>query len=369
MEEHYRVLAQTLVGYSVEVKKGDNLLIDSGGIPDEFVIALIRETRRRGAKPFVNVRHEKITRELLREGTETQFSVQNAVDLFQMKRMDAYLALRGSDNVFETSDVPSSLMSLASRVMKPALDYRVDKTRWCILRWPTPSMAQQARMSTEAFADFFFRVCTLDYSRMAPGMAALKKLMEKTDRVHIEGPGTDLRFSIRGIGAVPCGGKRNIPDGEVFTAPVRDSVEGVITYNAPTIYRGISFDQIRLVFSKGRIVEATSNHTEALNQILDTDPGARYIGEFALGFNPHIAQPMGDILFDEKIGGSFHFTPGQAYGIADNKNRSSVHWDMVCIQRPDFGGGTIKFDGKVIRKDGIFVPASLQKLNPEYLLG
>jgi aminopeptidase len=237
------------------------------------------------------------------------------------------------------------------------------------LRWPTSAMAQQAGMSTEAFEDFYFKVCTLDYGRMAPGMKALSQLMERTDRVQLKGPGTDLTFSIKGIGAQPCGGLRNIPDGEVFSCPVRDSVDGVIQYNAPTVYLGTSFDNIRLVFKRGKIVEATSSNTKRLNEILDSDSGARYVGEFALGFNPHILEPMRDILFDEKIAGSFHFTPGQAYEGVGNGNQSQVHWDMVCIQRPEYGGGEIWFDGKLIRKDGMFVPKSLHKLNPEYLLG
>jgi aminopeptidase len=291
------------------------------------------------------------------------------VELARMERMDAYIALRGSENIFEASDVPSDKVQLVSRLMKPVLDHRVGKTKWVVLRWPSSAMAQQAGMSTEAFEDFYFKVCTLDYSRMAPGMKALSDLMKKTDRVHIKGPGTDLRFSIKGIGAQPCGGLRNIPDGEVFSCPVRDSVEGHIQYNAPTVYLGASFDNIRLAFKKGKVVEASSSNTKRLNEILDSDSGARYIGEFALGFNPHILEPMRDILFDEKIAGSFHFTPGQAYEGVGNGNKSQVHWDMVCIQRPEYGGGEIWFDGKLIRKDGLFVPKALHQLNPGYLLG
>jgi len=287
----------------------------------------------------------------------------------RMKRMQAYIAVRGSPNIFEVSDVPTARSRLVSRQMKPVLDWRVQKTKWVVLRWPSSPMAQQAGMSTEAFEDFFFRVCTLAYARMRPGMKALVELMRATDRVRIVGPGTDLSFSIKGLGAVECGGLRNIPDGEVFSCPVKESVEGVVQYNAPTVYHGTSFDSIRLVFKRGRIVEATANNTKRLNEILDSDAGARYVGEFALGFNPHIQEPMRDILFDEKIAGSFHFTPGQAYGECDNGNKSQVHWDMVCIQRPEYGGGEIRFDGKLIRKDGLFVPKPLQKLNPAYLLG
>jgi aminopeptidase len=250
------------------------------------------------------------------------------------------------------------------KYMRPVLDHRVKKTKWCVLRWPSASMAQQAGMSTEAFEDFYFDVCLLDYKALVPSMNALKKLMDQTSDVEIRGPGTHLKFSIKGINSIVCGGNYNIPDGEVFTAPVKDSVEGVISYNAPTIYQGIPFDGIRLTFDKGKIVKAEAGaKTKELNHILDSDAGARYIGEFALGFHPHIRHAMRDILFDEKIAGSFHFTPGQAYEEADNGNRSQVHWDMVCIQRKDMGGGEIYFDGKLIRKDGIFLPKALQKLN------
>lgn len=224
-------------------------------------------------------------------------------------------------------------------------------------------------MSTEAFEEFFFQVCTMDYDKMRRACEPLVELMEKTNKVHITGPGTDLKFSIKGIPAIPCFGERNIPDGECFTAPVRDSVQGQITFTAPTLEHGITHENVCLKFKKGKIIEATSSNTEKLNETLNRDEGARYIGEFSLGFNPYIVKPMKDILFDEKIAGSFHFTPGQAYEVADNGNRSEVHWDMVCIQRPDFGGGEIYFDGKLIRKDGLFVVPELEALNPEKLKG
>jgi len=367
MDPRYNKLAKGLVGFSVALKKGEHAMIDASGIPEEMVVALIREVRSRGGVPHVSWRNERVSRELIREGCEEQFAATNAWELFRMKKIDAFIALRGSDNIFETSDIPSEKIRTYSKKMKPTQDYRVKKTKWCVLRWPSSAMAQQAGMSTEAFRDFYFRVCTLDYARMKPGMAALKRWMEKTDKVRITGTDTDLTFSIKGIPAIPCGGQYNIPDGEVFTAPVRNSVEGTITHNAPTVYQGTRFEKVQLTFRKGKIVEATSSDTKKLNEILDADPGARFIGEFAIGFNPHIRHPMGDILFDEKIDGSFHFTPGQAYDEADNGNRSQVHWDMVSIQRKDFGGGEIYFDDKLIRKDGIFQPTGLQKLNRENL--
>jgi aminopeptidase len=357
-------LARQLVRYSTALKKGDKVLIDLHDVPDSIGVALIREARARGGFPLLRLHQGRLTREMLKGAEDEQYHILAKHLLAEMKDMDAYIAIRGGLNIAETSDVPADKMKLAMKHMRPVLDHRVKKTRWCVLRWPSSSMAQQAGMSTEAFEDFYFKVCLLDYKALVPAMNALKKLMDATDAVEIKGPGTHLRFSIKNIPAIVCGGNYNIPDGEVFTAPVRDSVEGVITYNAPTIYQGIPFDGIRLEFSKGKIVKAEAGgKTKQLNKILDSDEGARYIGEFALGFNPVIREPMRDILFDEKIAGSFHFTPGQAYEDADNGNRSQVHWDMVNIQRKDYGGGEIWFDGKLIRKDGVFLPKALAKLN------
>ncbi len=360
-------LAEVLTSHSTKLKRGERVLIDSFDAPQEMIVALIRSVRSKGAIPFVNLQSNVIARELLRGAEEEQYRTLREFEMARMKMMSAYIALRGSNNTSEFSDVAPERMQLAMKTLQPVVDQRVNKTKWVVLRWPTSSMAQMAGMSTEAFEDFYFKVCTLDYGKMKPGMEALRSLMETTDQVHITGAGTDLRFSIRGIPAITCGGEHNIPDGEVFTCPVRNSVDGHIQYNAPTVYQGTAFDSIRLSFKEGRVIEATSNNTERLNAILNSDEGARYIGEFAIGFNPFIREPMRDILFDEKISGSFHFTPGQAYERADNGNRSQVHWDLVCIQRPEYGGGEIYFDKKLIRKDGQFVLKDLQSLNPESL--
>ncbi len=336
-------------------------------IPDDFCVEMLRSVRRAGGVPMIEVKHSRVARELLRETDERQASLARDVEMHRMKRVDAYIAMRGSFNTSETSDVPSDLMAMYSKTLRPVLNYRVNKTRWCVLRWPTPSMAQAAGMSTEAFEDFYFDVCTMDYARMARAMAPLERRMVSADRVVLKGPGTDLRFSIRGIGAKMCKGDRNIPDGEVFSCPVKNSVEGVIQFNTPTIYSGTRFENVRLEFREGKITGASSSQTKRLNEILDTDPGARYVGEFSLGFNPYIMNPMCDILFDEKIAGSLHFTPGQAYEDCGNGNRSAIHWDMVLIQRPEWGGGEVWFDGKLIRKNGVFLPKDLLGLNPEKL--
>ena len=320
-----------------------------------------------GAKPYVNIDNSIITRELLLGARKDQLEFMNEYLLHQMKEMNAYIAIRSNSNTSELSDVPSEQLNLYSRELKPVLDQRVDHSKWVILRYPNPSMAQLAGTSQETFRDFYYDVCTLDYGKMSQAMNPLKKLMEKTDNVQIKGPGTDLTFSIKGIPAVKCSGECNIPDGEVYTAPVKNSVNGVITYNTPSEEQGFTYENIRFEIENGKIVKATANDNTRINALLDTDPGARYFGEFALGVNPYILHPMKDTLFDEKICGSLHLTPGEAYDDAPNGNSSAVHWDLVLIQREDYGGGEIYFDDKLIRKDGRFVIPQLEGLNPENL--
>jgi aminopeptidase len=366
-DPRYRKLADLLINYSCELQKGERILLDLIDVPDEMGVALIRATRAAGAIPVVEARHSRLNRELQRGTDADHAQTVRDIELARMKKMAAYIAIRGAHNASEASDVPADKLQLYSKTMRPVLDWRVNKTKWCVLRWPTPSMAQAANMSTEAFEDFYFDVCTMDYPKMAKAMVPLVKRMTNADRVRLVAPNTDLSFSIKGIGAKPCEGTRNIPDGEVFSCPVKNSVNGIIAFNTPTIYAGTKFEGIRLEFKDGKIVKATGSNERRLNEILDTDAGARFIGEFSLGFNPHIQSPMCDILFDEKIAGSLHFTPGQAYEDCDNGNRSAVHWDMVLIQRPEWGGGEVWFDGELIRKDGKFLPKDLQALNPEKL--
>lgn len=366
-DPRYTELAKLLIGYSTELTKGEKILLDVIDVPDEFTVELIRAAREVGAIPLVETRHTRISREILLDTDSEHAGLVRDIEMFRMKKMQAYIAIRGSSNANENSDVPSDKMVLYTKTLRPVLNYRVNKTRWVVLRWPSPSMAQAANMSTEAFENFYFNVCTMDYRKMAKAMVPLEKRMKSTDEVHIKGPDTDLTFSLKGIGAKSCNGKLNIPDGEVFSCPVKNSVNGTIQFNAPTLYSGTRFENVRLEFENGQVVDASSNNNKRLNEILDTDAGARYVGEFAIGFNPFIENPMCDILFDEKIAGSLHFTPGQAYEVADNGNRSAVHWDMVLIQRPEWGGGEIWFDDELIRKDGLFVPKDLKPLNPENL--
>jgi len=368
-DPRFEQLAQVLVRHSTRVQPGDKVLVEATDVPEEFLCVLIEQIVKAGGVPLVDTKHSKVMRTLQMHATEEQLQTIADVEKYRMEKVQCYIGVRGTLNSAQLSDVPIEKVEMVQRLWwKPVhSEIRVPNTRWVVLRWPNDSMAQQANMSTEAFEDYYFRVCTLDYSRMEKAVQPLVELMSQTDRVRLVGPGTDLTFSIKGIPVIPCYGLRNIPDGECFTAPVRDSVEGEITFNVPSLYHGKTFENIRLVFRAGKIVEASCNISEELNKILDFDEGARYVGEFSLGFNPHILHPMKDTLFDEKIAGSLHFTPGNAYTTADNGNRSQIHWDLVLIQRPDYGGGEVYFDDRLIRRDGRFVVPELEGLNPENL--
>jgi aminopeptidase len=362
-------LAKNLINYSIRLQKGEKVLIENFGLQKELVIALVKEAYGAGGYPFVSLKDHQVDRALMMGGSEEQYHMIADFEAAVMKKMDAYIGLRSGNNINELADVPDEKMKLQGQTVgqKVHREIRVPKTRWVVLRYPTSSMAQLAKMSTEQFEDFYFDVCNLDYSKMDKAMDPLVELMNKTDKVRLTGKGTDLTFSIKDIPAIKCSGQMNIPDGEVYTAPVRDSVNGQITYNTPSPYNGFTFENVQLTFKAGKIIEATANDTERINKIFDTDEGARFVGEFAIGVNPYILHPMQDILFDEKIDGSFHFTPGQAYDDAYNGNKSNIHWDMVMIQRPEYGGGEIYFDDVLIRKDGRFVLPELEALNSENL--
>lgn len=362
-------LAKNLINYSCQLKQGEKVLIECVGLQTQLVNELVKEAYNVGAHPFVSIKDNEVERALLSGCNEEQMKLRAKIDADRMAEMDAYIGIRAGNNLTELSDVPSEKMGIYSKeyMMPVHMDIRVPKTRWVVLRYPNHSMAQAADMSTEAFEDFYFNVCNLDYGKMSKAMDPLVNLLEKTDKVHLKGEGTDLTFSIKDIPVVKCAGEMNIPDGEVYTAPVKDSVNGYITYNIPAVYQGYTFENIKLEFKDGKIINATANNTQKINDVFNTDEGARYVGEFAIGVNPYILNGMKDTLFDEKIAGSIHFTPGNAYDTAFNGNTSSIHWDLVYVQRPEFGGGEIYFDDVLVRKDGLFVLDELKVLNPENL--
>lgn len=366
MDQRIKTLASKLVNYSCKVKEGDKVYIHYiGEATNDLARQLVKEVYRVGGIPFPHGTNHKVQRELLLGATEEQLQLMAEIGCMEMEQMDCYIGIRGTDNVSELADVPAEKIALYDKIYATPVHHgiRVPKTRWVVLRYPNESMAQLSNMSTESFEDFYFDVCNFDYEKMNEAMKPLVELLNKTDKVRMTGLGTDITFSIKDIPAVPCAGERNIPDGEVYTAPVKESVNGKITYNTPSLYQGFTYESICFEFKNGKIIKAIANDTKRLNQVLDTDDGARYIGEFAIGVNPFIKKPMKDTLFDEKIKGSIHFTPGNCYDSAPNGNHSSIHWDLVLIQREDYGGGEIYFDDVLIRKDGIFVVSELEELN------
>ncbi|MHC5539802.1 aminopeptidase [Singulisphaera rosea] len=369
-DPRWDTLAEILINHSTRVQAGETLLVECFDLDDTTLPRLlVQKAARKGAYPLVETKDTRILRELVRNASEGQMQALGEYELQRMQRVNAYIALRGARNINEMADVPGEKMNLyTTHFLKPVhFECRIKQTRWCVLRLPNASMAQQAGMSTEAFENFYFDVCNLDYPRLSKALRPLVDRMSAAREVQITGPETDLHFSIEGIPVIPCSGEMNIPDGEVFTSPVRDSVNGHVRFNTPTIYQGSSFDGIRLDFRDGQIVnaECAGGDVKKLRRIFETDEGAAYTGEWSIGCNPRILNPMRDILFDEKIAGSFHLTPGNAYDEADNGNRSKIHWDLVQIQRPEYGGGTIAFDGVPIRIDGQFLPEDLKALDPE----
>ncbi|HEX2768079.1 MAG TPA: aminopeptidase [Geobacteraceae bacterium] len=357
-------LAGVLVNYSTRVKKGDVVLISASGFEAApLVQELYTLCMERGA---AYVEYEftvpEINRHFYNKATKRQLSYFPEHKLDFMEKATVYIAISAGENSMVMAQANQANMIAWSKVVRPIIDQRVKHTRWVITRYPTHGAAQEARMSLQEYEDYLFSACCIDWNTESKKQEKLKRLMDKADRVRIIAADTDLSFSIRGMPGIKCDGRYNIPDGEVFTAPVRDSVEGYITYNCPTLYQGKEFNSIRLEFTKGRIVKASApGMDQFLNKVLDTDEGARYIGEFSIGVNPGITQPMRNILFDEKIFGSIHFTPGQCYDECDNGNRSAVHWDMVKILK---GDGEIRFDDQPIQKDGRFVHKDLLALNP-----
>jgi aminopeptidase len=359
-------LADILLDHSCTIKAGEKVLIEAFDLPEPALVCrLVEGAARRGAVPLVTWKSNAVLRSLYQTATEESMKLAGQFEVARMEHAQAYIGIRGAANSSQFAEVPQEKMNLYQKHWWKTVhsDVRVTKTKWVVLRYPTDSFAQAANMSTTAFEDFYFDVCTADYAAMKEAQQPLAERMRQADRVRIVAPGTELEFSIKSIPVIPCWGERNIPDGEVFTAPVRDSINGRIRFNTQSRYQGTLFDHIEFEFKNGKIVHATANDSKKLNAILDTDEGARYCGEWAIGVNNRVRHPMLDTLFDEKIGGSFHLTPGQAYDHADNGNDSLIHWDLVLIQRPDYGGGEIWFDGELLRKDGRFVPADLQQLN------
>lgn len=363
--EKIEQLSKIIVDYSINVRQNERVLITYESEKcSEFVKILIRDIVNRGGLPFVKYVDEEINCLLSEVTNDQRIECLVSQKRFDVDNYDSFIRIIYNNNDYEDKNVNPEVLRKLGNATEEIDKIRINERKWVLLNYPSNLDAYKAKMTSRDFYKYALDVMTVDYRKMGEIIQPLKELMEKTDKVRLVGPDTDISFSIKNIPAIPCCGEMNIPDGEIYTAPVKDSVNGTITYNTPCPYRGHVFNNVSLTFKDGKIIKATCNEdNEKLNEIFDTDSGARFIGEFSLGLNPLILNPMGDILYDEKIIGSIHFTPGRCYEDAFNGNISSIHWDMVLVQRKEYGGGEIYFDDKLIRKDGIFVLPELEALN------
>lgn len=356
-------LSSTIVNYSLHLKKNEKVLITSYNECTDLILCLITEINKVGAIPFVRIKNDILNAKLLEITNDERIEILKKMKEEEVNNYNAFINIKYTTNDYEQMNVESQILNKIGTATLKSNQIRINERKWTLLNYPSRLDAYKAGMNSENYRKFALEVMNLNYEEMNERIRPLKELMEKTDKVRIVSPNTDITFSIKGMPIIPCVGTANIPDGEIYTAPIKESVNGKITYNVKSPYNGFVFENVSFTFKDGKIIEATCNNKEKIDEILNTDEGARYIGEFSLGLNPKILHPMGDILFDEKIIGSIHFTPGAAYEDAFNGNVSSVHWDLVLIQRQDYGGGEIYFDHTLIRKDGLFVLPELFHLN------
>lgn len=367
MNEKLKELSKKIVNYSLDIKENDKVLIKIQSLNcRDLVKYLVRDIVDKRAIPFVKIVDLDINSLLLELTTDYRIEEIKKQDKFEVDNYDCFINIKYSTNDYESSKINSEIRKKIGVATKDIDSIRINQKRWVLLNYPSVLDAYKANMKTDDFYKFSIDAMTIDYNKMYEDIKPLKQLLEKTDKVRIVAPNTDLTFSIKDMPIIPCCGKCNIPDGEIYTAPIKDSVNGKITYNTRSPYNGYVFSNVSLTFKDGKIIKSTSElNNDKLSEIFDTDEGARYIGEFSIGLNPFIKDPIGDILYDEKIKGSIHFTPGQAYHDAYNKNDSSIHWDLVLIENKEYGGGELYFDNVLVRKDGIFVIDSLKHLNYE----
>lgn len=365
MENKIKRLADVIVSHSIKVKDGENVKITCETMePMPLVKELVSLIGERGGNVSVSFFDPMLNAMINKDTTNSKIELLKEMEKFEVEKFDSFIRIYCNQGDYIETIVPEDVTVKIGAALKEYRDIRVNERKWVLLNYPSIIDSNKAKMNYDEFSNFSFDAMCYDYSMMSEDLKPLKELMEKTDKVRITGDGTDISFSIKDIPVIPCTGECNIPDGEIYTAPVRESVNGVIRYNTPSPYRGNVYNNVTLTFKDGKIIDAKAdNDVDKLNMIFDTDEGARYVGEFSIGVNPMIKYPMGDILFDEKIIGSIHFTPGAAYKDAYNGNSSAIHWDMVLIQREDYGGGNIYFDDVLIRENGVFVLDSLKHLN------
>ncbi len=355
-------LVDRVLDFALEIGPTDCLYIEAKDIAPEATAAFVEGAKKRGATAIADNESSLSNSEIARRLTKEQAEIMASRKLKKAQASTVVLVLDGTPVALE-SDLPSDKLSLLLKVRAPFSSFVSKNRKWTRLRWPNPSMAQQANQEWDAFVDSWAQACLFDWSSVASETERLRQIIEDANQVRIVGENTDLAFSIAGIPACLCCGRENIPGGEVFTAPVKKSVNGEVFFNVPSSHASTIFGRVSLCFKDGKVVSSQAETNDnKLKRLLATDKGASFLGEFALGLNPKITAPLFDTHFDEKIAGSFHLALGRAYDCADNGNRSQLHWDLVSIQRRDFPG-TIYLDNQVLRKDGLFADDTFRVLN------
>ncbi|MDF2520141.1 MAG: hypothetical protein K0R84_769 [Clostridia bacterium] len=345
-------LASVLLNHSLKVKAGENLVIRAYYNAKPLVDEVYKQGIKAGLNVFTHVLISEHTKFFMENATEKQFENVNKFLEAAYEQADAFVVIEAPDNVKHLSKVSSEKNMRHNKAASPLIK-KITNKRWVMTNFPTHSFAQEADMSLEEYEDMLFDATLVDYKQMDREMDKVVEIFDKAETIRIVGKDTDLTFSIKDRKGIKCSGANNIPDGEVFYAPVTNSANGHIYYEFPAIKYGIQVDGIRLEFKDGKVVKATADKNEEfLNKMLDSDEGARYLGEFGIGMNLGIQKFIKNILFDEKIGGTIHLAVGNAYEESGGDNRSVVHWDMIKELRVD---GEIYADGKLVQKNGSFI--------------
>lgn len=362
-------LANHFVKNAIRIKVGNKVMIEyCGSDAHKWANVLAAEIRKKGGCPYlVDASAETIKKLDVKDSAKIDAWKQNLLNLIE--QADASVRIRDDNDLEQLSHEERKIYLEAYGAVGKE---RIKKEKWLVFDAPTESLAKNCGISPQEFDNFFKKACMFGGEQIEKTAEPLRKLLNDGKEVRLisKEQETDLTFRINDIPSVSCCGTHNIPDGECFTAPFRESVNGVIKFKNCS-YNGKRFEFIKLEFQNGKVVNAKAENeqqTEALDSLLNTDDGVRYIGEFAISFNPLLKEPTGSALFDEKIDGAFHIALGNHLPPTNNGNKSAIHWDLVQIQRPENGGGEIYIDGKLIRKDGKFTTPELEPLNPEKLL-
>ncbi len=346
-------LADILVQHSTEVGPGDLVVIDGTANAQPLLMACYRRVLAAGGHPRLNVGFEEAQEVFLAEASDAQLEFLDPIAQFQADSIQVAIRIRATENTRALANADPSRLAKSMIARRPVMDQIIENVRWVLCDYPTNALAQEAEMSLSEYADFLYGATNIDWSEMTARLASLKTRLEAGSEVRIVGPDTDLTLRTAGRIWEPADGKKNMPDGEIFTAPIEDSVNGRIRYEFPAIYQGRQVDGITLTFKDGLIVEASAERGEDfLNAILDTDPGARRLGEIGIGTNDGIQRHTKNILFDEKMGGTVHLAVGRSYEFTGGKNQSAVHWDMVKDLRTD---SALYLDGALLQENGVFV--------------